>query len=349
MKVLMVSPPAETVLRGGLWQQVEHTAEALCTLGVDVVFFQPHEGSRVHEFDLCHVIGANIGSYQLARELHRRGIPLVVSPVFFSRHSSTFVHRALRVQRFLSKFALGIWIDYRFVADMCHWAKHVLPNTQEEAEFVHRAFDVPQEKMTIVPNAVEDKFYSANPELFQQKYGMKNFVLYVGHFAARGKNVLRLIRVLNRLDVPAVIIGEGKDQSYVEACRREAAKNKKLLMIGALPNDSDLLASAYAACGVFVLPSDYETPGIASLEAALAGAKIVITKYGGTRDYFGEWAEYVDPTSEESILNGIRSALAKPRTSELREHIKKYFLWKNVGEKTLEVYKHVLREKGEPT
>jgi len=43
-----------------------------------------------------------------------------------------------------------------------------------------------------------------------------------------------------------------------------------------------MLASAYAACDVFVLPSMFETPGIAALEAGLAGAKIVITKYGGT-------------------------------------------------------------------
>lgn len=349
MRVLLISPTAETVLRGGLWQQVEHTAEALRSLGVDVRLFQPSEGSRVREYDLCHVIGANIGSYQLARELRRVGISIVLSPVFFSRHSPAFVRRSLQFQRLVSRLALGIWIDYRFVADMCDWAQRVLPNTQEEAEFVHRAFDVQREKMIVVPNAVDEKFYSAAPDTFYEKYKMKDFVLYVGHFGSKRKNVLQLIRALNTLDVPGVIIGEGKDQKYVDACRREAAKNKKLLMLGPIPYDSELLASAYSACDVFVLPSDYETPGIAALEAALAGAKIVITRYGGTREYFGEWAEYVDPASQKSLLQGLRIALSKSRTTELREHVRKHFLWKNVGEKTLEVYKRVLREKGVPT
>lgn len=342
MRILLVSPPAETVLRGGLWRQVEQTAAALRSLDVEVVPFHSSEGHRIHEYDLCHVIGANIGSYQLVRELHRKGVPLVVSPVFFSRHSPGFVRRALTIQRLMNRLAHGIWIDYLFVADICQWANVLLPNTSEEAEFVQRAFGIPREKMTVVPNGVEEKFYFANPRLFQEKYGMKDFVLYVGHFGAGRKNMLQLIRALNRLGVPAVIIGEGKDPVYLERCRREAAKNKFILMIEGLPNDSELLASAYAACDVFVLPSDYETPGIAALEAGLAGAKIVITKYGGTEEYFGSWAEYIEPRSEISIAQGIRSALAKPKTPELREHVKENFLWRKVGEKTLEVYKRVL-------
>jgi glycosyltransferase involved in cell wall biosynthesis len=103
-----------------------------------------------------------------------------------------------------------------------------------------------------------------------------------------------------------------------------------------------LLASAYSACDVFVLPSQYETPGISALEAALAGAKIVITPFGGTRDYFGNNAVYVDPTSVEDIAKGIQTALGKGKDAELREHIRKEFTWNKVGEKTKQAYEHVL-------
>jgi glycosyltransferase involved in cell wall biosynthesis len=100
-----------------------------------------------------------------------------------------------------------------------------------------------------------------------------------------------------------------------------------------------------SACDLFVLPSLYETPGIAALEAALAGAKIVITPFGGTHDYFGSDAVYVDPTSEADIAKGIRAALIREKNPALSEHIKKEFMWARVGEKTKQVYEHVLKLK----
>jgi glycosyltransferase involved in cell wall biosynthesis len=103
-----------------------------------------------------------------------------------------------------------------------------------------------------------------------------------------------------------------------------------------------LLASAYAACDVFILPSQFETPGIAALEAGLAGAKIVITPVGGTKDYFGDDAVYVEPTSIESIANGIEAALKNKKDDVLRTRIEKEFLWHTVGEKTKHVYEEIL-------
>lgn len=342
MRVLFVAPQAETVLRGGLWKQLHHTREVLRSKGVDAEYYTAPEGGQLTRYDLIHVIGANIGSYQLVRELSRRGLPMVVSPVFYSKHSPSFVRLAVRLQTLSSKVAKGIWTDYTFVADVCRWATMVLPNTQEEAEFLRRAFAVSSERMVVVPNGVEERFYHAQPGLFEQEYGCRNFLLYVGHFGPR-KNVLPLIRAANRLGVSAVIIGDCKDQQYLQQCRREASTKGLVRIIGALPPDSELLVSAYAACSVFVLPSDYETPGIAALEAALAGARIVITKYGGTKEYFGAWAEYIEPKSEQSLVDGIQRALRKEKSPHLREHIRKNFLWTNVGEKILEVYRRVLQ------
>jgi glycosyltransferase involved in cell wall biosynthesis len=113
-------------------------------------------------------------------------------------------------------------------------------------------------------------------------------------------------------------------------------------MLDNISHESDLLASAYAACDVFVLPSLYETPGIAALEAALAGAKIVITGIGGTKEYFGQYAEYVEPTSVELIHHGITTALNKVSNNALREHVRREFLWERVAEKTVQVYRKVV-------
>jgi glycosyltransferase involved in cell wall biosynthesis len=108
--------------------------------------------------------------------------------------------------------------------------------------------------------------------------------------------------------------------------------------IPALPSDSPLLASAYAACDVFVLPAYYETPGLAALEAGLAGAKICITRHGGTMEYFGDLADYLEPSDQASIRNALMAALARPKTPQLRETILSKYLWSHAGKRLAAAY-----------
>ena len=342
MKVLMVYSPAADVARGGIWTQVHQTAEALRSLGLDVDVLSSLHESPSRKFDVCHVVGANMATYHIARELHRKGIPIVVSPVFYSRHAPSYLRFGRFSQRLLSKVIRGFWTDYGFIGEIAEWARAVLPNTRAEALLLQNGLAVSPEKIHVVPNGVDERFYNARPDLFRSRYGKENFILNVGQFAEGRKNTLRLIRVLHSIESESVIIGQAEDPAYFERCRVEAARNLRLLLLDAMGNDSDLLASAYAACEVFVLPSLYETPGIAALEAGLAGAKVVITQYGGTEEYFESWADYVDPRSDQSIAEGIRSAMSRQKTQELREHIRKNFLWSSVGERTFEVYKKVL-------
>jgi glycosyltransferase involved in cell wall biosynthesis len=87
-----------------------------------------------------------------------------------------------------------------------------------------------------------------------------------------------------------------------------------------------------------VLPSFYETPGLAALEAGLAGAKVCITKYGGTTEYFGEHATYLEPRSEESIEQALRTSLAKKRDDSLRSRISSTYLWRHAGQRLVDAY-----------
>ncbi len=109
-------------------------------------------------------------------------------------------------------------------------------------------------------------------------------------------------------------------------------------------HDSDLLESAYAAAKVFALPARYETPGIAALEAALAGANIIITPHGGTHDYFQEMAIYVDPYSVNDIRAGLEKALNAPPDDKLKKHVQRNFLWQRVAEMSVNMYQSVLSQ-----
>ena len=346
MNVSMASYQAVSILHGGPNTQLRMTARHLSSSGVTASLFDPWRRFGRGDADLFHIFAANIGTYHLAREIHALGIPLVVSPIIYSLHSNAFVRRSLVVTRFLQRIGKGIWSDYALTSDTCRWASAILPNSQDEANLLVEGLGVEKSKVHVIPNGVEDRFAHADPGTFVKKYGVKDFILNVGHIGHERKNVLSLIKALGGIDHPSVIIGRIIRSSYGDACVREAARYKQILLIDGLDHESDLLASAYAASDVFVLPSLFETPGIAALEAALSGAKIVITEKGGAREYFGTMAGYVDSQSVESIREGIVRSLGAAKDDRLKEHVRREFLWPIVAGKTATVYRHVLDGRG---
>jgi glycosyltransferase involved in cell wall biosynthesis len=341
MRVTLAGYQAVSILHGGPSTQIRNTAKHLPKFGAEVRLFDPWSPLKKEDTDIFHLFAANIGTYHLAREIHALGIPLIVSPIVFSLHTPAFVRRTLRWGRFLQRAGKGIWFDYGITADICHWASRVLPNTAAEGRLISEGLGVDPARVSVVPNGVDERFYTADPTPFIEKYGVRDFILNVGHTGHVRKNVLALIQALSAIDHPAVIIGRFISGEYGEACRREAAKHRHILLIDGLEHSSEMLASAYAACDTFVLPSMFETPGIAALEAALAGAKVVITPYGGTKEYFGDFAEYVEPASVASIRNGIMAVLGRKKRTELREHVRRNFLWQSVAQKTAAAYREV--------
>jgi glycosyltransferase involved in cell wall biosynthesis len=90
------------------------------------------------------------------------------------------------------------------------------------------------------------------------------------------------------------------------------------------------------------MPSFLEAPGLAALEAGVAGANVVITGFGATREYFGDHVEYVNPYSPASILDGVKRALARPRSDALKQHILDRYAWEHVAAATRAAYESVL-------
>ena len=339
MKICFATYQSVMLLKGGPRTQILQTKLCLEKLGVEVSLFNSWQEFSKEDFDYVHIFGANIGTYHFAREIHKIGIPLIVTPIFFTRRSQSIVNFIVKSDFLIKRYVRGTWTDYGIVSEICSWAKWVLPNTEKEAQLIIKGFCINRDKIRVVPNGVEKRFYDSDPSIFIKQYGIENFILNVGHIGPERKNVLNLIKALENIEQPAVIIGRVENNNYSRMCLQLAKKNPRLLIIDNIPNDSELLMSAYAACDTFVLPSQFETPGIAALEAALAGAKIVITKFGGTEEYFGTYADYVEPNSIQSIQDAIRNSISREKDNTLREYVKKEYLWENIAEKLLEVYK----------
>jgi len=75
------------------------------------------------------------------------------------------------------------------------------------------------------------------------------------------------------------------------------------------------LRNVYAAARMHVLPSIFESPGLSSLEAAIAGCSIVAGNLAFESEYFQDGAYYCDPCDAFSIARAAEGASPPPLMS----------------------------------
>lgn len=340
-KILVHLPAVAKCVGGGVATQAEMTVQAVEKQGIEIVRYNPWQEYNWDEFGAVHIFRGDYETYNFAKLIHEKKLPLLVSTVFFSSHSAKKIKMLSKASFLLQKIASGFRTDFDYVNDICQLATTLLPNTNEEKSLLIDSFGIPAEKFITVPNGVANRFSDATPDLFREKFGVQDIILTVANLGYRRKNLLNAIKAVAQTDLPYYIIGPSYENDYGKSCMELIGQTPNIHYLGAMDNDSPLLASAYASTKLFLLPSLFETPGIASMEAALAGAEVVTTPFGGTKEYFGDLATYVDPQSVEDIHKGVLSAW----NNDARRpgvHVEKEFLWEAIGRKMAEIYKPYL-------
>jgi glycosyltransferase involved in cell wall biosynthesis len=340
-KILVVVPPVAGAVGGGLWIQAKNTAAAVETHKISLERYNPWESYNWDTVSAVHIFHASKDTLDIALFAASMNIPLIVSPVFFSVHSPPLIRAELFFSSCLQMLSSGIQSNFSYAKKIFEIADILLPNTDEEADKIARVFNISPRKITIIPNGIEPRFSTGTDALFSQIYGETGIILSVTNIGYKRKNTLNLIRALKKIPHPAYIFGPIPQNAYGQACVREARDAAHIHLPGPLKNTDPLLASAYAAARVFVLPSLYETPGIASLEAASAHTTVVTTSRGGTRYYFQDFAYYVNPHSIDDIRQKTERALREPK-KDISSHILENFTWDKIGEQTAHIYRSYL-------
>jgi glycosyltransferase involved in cell wall biosynthesis len=344
-KIYLANVCYSGLISGGVVTQARKTFEACDEFGLPVVAYNPWETTNHKEIGAFHIFTANYETHNLSRTLADKNIPQLVSSVFYTRHPIWKVKGIRAVTKFISRFDSGTKSIFDYCGEMMEIANMVMPNTSDELKQIQQLFKIPDNKITVVPNGVDKKFASATPDLFKKKYGDDNIILSVTMLGPQRKNGLNLIKALSKIDHPSYIIGLfDQNSAYGKLCKAELEKYPQIKYIGMLDHEDEILASAYAATKVFALPSWLETPGLASMEAALAGAEVVTTPIGGTKDYFCDYGIYVDPYSVDSIATGIKTALNRDggEQKKMKDFILNNFLWEKVAQKYSEIYREYL-------
>jgi glycosyltransferase involved in cell wall biosynthesis len=181
----------------------------------------------------------------------------------------------------------------------------------------------------------------------------KNIILYVGRLASnKGLEVL--------IDSAPEVLKEHPDTTFAFVGEDEGMKEllidkaKKLGIINNLLftdhiKDEELFLSAFAACDVFVLPSEYEAFGIVLLEAQACKKPVIGTRVGGVPEAIGKEGAgvVVEYNDSHALSEAINSLLSDPKKRNKmgeigRKRVKKYFTWETVVDQIEKVYEELL-------
>ncbi|MGE3181611.1 MAG: glycosyltransferase family 4 protein [Phycisphaerae bacterium] len=363
MRVLWCVRRDLTAHPGGDTTQIIKTAEAVRSLGTQVDIsedMRPH----LEGYDLAHLFHLDRlweNEYH-ARRLVAARVPFVLSTIWWpasefdasareglqgalARTFGSGTYASLRVvqraamhalQSRSLRFAHSRLLHFRNAARyLLEHASVILPNSVAEQIEIERAFGMAP-ACVVVPNAADGAIF-AMPE----NGGMtREGVLCVGRIEPR-KNQLNLIRAVRDSEISLTLVGPvGRfNQRYADRCRAEAGTNVRFLG----SQDATGLRKLYQAARVHACVSWYETPGLASMEAALCGCELVVTPGGCTREYFDGHAEFAEPGAPASIRRAIENAMSRSSAAQLAARIREDYSWEAAARATVRAYEEALR------
>lgn len=281
MRVGLMSYPMLFQRQGGLQIQVSETMAALNRLEegpmgrLTAELVDPNR-DRLDAFDVIHVFSAINGNYRIVETACDLGVPVVLSALIPPGWSRADGVRA----RFADLLAgrLTAWqshTSYGQTRRALQLATRVVALGDAEREAIKAAFLVDHAKIRVLPNGICPSFFDADAAAFRRRTGMLGpFVLMVGAISPY-KNQLGVANALAGSGLPMVVIGNAlrQDQTYL----RQLLAVPGVRWLGQLDHADPLLASAYAAASVLVLPSRGEVFPLCALESLAAGTPVVMT------------------------------------------------------------------------
>jgi glycosyltransferase involved in cell wall biosynthesis len=241
------------------------------------------------------------------------------------------------------------------VAQSVKRASRIVTGSEFARDSIVKAYQLPPEKIVVVPDAASPSFRSVNRDAARRKtvsrFHLKGpYVLSVGDLQPR-KNQLGLIKAFARLvtDQPQLkqdLVFAGKDAWYgsrVREAARESGVEGRIHFLGFVTDDE--LLQLYNACDCFAFPSFYEGFGIPVLEAMACGRAVICSNASSIPEVADGAALLFNPHNTDEIVSALFDVL---RDGELRARMERlgiqrasHFTWQKTAEMTLDVYREV--------
>jgi glycosyltransferase involved in cell wall biosynthesis len=246
------------------------------------------------------------------------------------------------------------------VARTVQRASRILTVSEFSRSTILRAYDVPAEKVRVIPNAANPDFRVIGRERAQGAVRESlrfdaPFVFSVGDLQPR-KNQIGLIAAFSKLltahpHLKHHLVLTGKETWFTPKVR-EAARAcgfASRIHFTGFVSDPELL-DLYNACDCFVFPSFYEGFGLPILEAMACGRAVACSNTSAMPEVADGAGLLFDPRQTEEIARALTDILLD---SELRGRMERLglqraaaFSWQKSARATLDVYKEIVGKRG---
>ncbi|SFQ97340.1 glycosyltransferase family 4 protein [Desulfoscipio geothermicus] len=388
MRVAMFSweyPPKSV---GGLAQHVYDLTNALSDLGVDVHLFTMGEPGlpdyeRVNGVKVYRVNPYNVSSPDFTTWVTQLNVAMLEKaiPVFNELSDWNIIHghdwlvayavRALKHAYRRPLIATIHATEYgrnqglhnnlqRHISDvewwLCYEAWQVICCSEYMKGEVKFVFQVPDDKLVIIPNGVDPANYiQKNNNISRNNYATpdEKIIFYVGRLV-REKGVQVLLdaapMILGRVpNAKFVIAGKGPYLKELQDQAKRMGIGNRVYFTGYV--DDYTRNSLYSWSDVAVFPSLYEPFGIVALEAMAARTPVVVSDTGGLSEIVMHNIDGLKayPGNPRSLADMILTILLNPGPAQQLQQnayqkIKQRFNWQDIAAKTLDVYQKVWNE-----
>jgi len=334
-RICIVPEFPQSLMTGGTLVQAVETRRALAQHITEMDFELFNWSDKIPPADCYHFIGLPKYLAGVPRLIAQAGRPYVLTLLLGSMN-----RRARCVSALRRRLAFLLNWNREHQRAIRGAAAHITI-TQADADNAALIYGLRREQIHIVPVAVTEVFLTAQPFLWQSTYGSEPFVLSVGALQPR-KNQLLLAQVCNALKLPMVMVGgvlAGHDD-YASLVEREMQINGKF---GGrwFQCDDPMLASAYAACRLFVLFSSSETQPASVLQAMAVKKPVLLADAPYAREHPFDILPKAVLTSRDSITQALQKAWSLGSGTELPSE----FTWAAVSKKLNSIYCDALRRK----
>ncbi|MDJ0787920.1 MAG: glycosyltransferase family 4 protein [Myxococcota bacterium] len=164
-------------------------------------------------------------------------------------------------------------------------------------------------RSTLIPNGVDPDRFSPGPGR-REALGLPEDrpVILMVSALAESKRVLESIRAVSLVeDAFLVVAGDGPLRSQVDQLASELLPGR--FMRGSFAHQD--MPDLYRSADVFLHSTPNEAFGNVYVEALASGLPVVANDEAHTHWILGDWGDWVDVTSPESVAGGIRAALSR--------------------------------------
>ncbi|MCA9472006.1 MAG: glycosyltransferase family 4 protein [Nitrospirales bacterium] len=226
---------------------------------------------------------------------------------------------------------------------------HVITVSKSSQADIVRRLEVPQERVTVIPQGVEHDKFSPRTEFVNPHGQQIPYVLSVAG-ADPTKNLVSLIDAFSQLPDNVrtrhqlLLIGDIKPQGTIRDLVDERGLTRQVVFTGIISDEK--LVRYYQDASVFVFPSLYEGFGLPALEAMACGCPVVCSNTSSLPEVVGDAALMVTPTDVTALEQSIRQVLTdenlrhRLREAGIRQAGK--FSWDQTAKETVALYERVV-------